>query len=138
VLTAVLLLVAPPHYHRGPRPIVDGINRLQPVGGELRTTDDGLIASRNWGICAYLATRHTRHCSALNWQEVRAQVAGGRTLAEALRSAKATVVYADPGLERDPLIATLVASPQSFGWREIANGVASDGPWAVLVRADQA
>ena len=45
-----------------------------------------------------------------------------------------TVIYADPLLEADAEFRSVVADPGAAGFRVVAAGSGTDGPWSVLVR----
>jgi hypothetical protein len=135
-LAIMLVLVVPSHYHRTSRPLHDAVQRLQVIRPELNSPTSVLVTSSyNTEICNYLAEIPNDHCSSPAWPALSAQLGNGLTLRRVLDHANATAIYADPLLQQDPRIAKLVASPRSAGWRRVSGGVASDGPWSVLVRA---
>jgi hypothetical protein len=137
VVTLALAALVPSYYHRGPRPIHDGVERLQPVRTLLDKPDSRLVTSGSGSeICNYLAYSFDRHCTPLGWQALRAQVSPNSPLRDVLDRARATVIYADLLLESDPVMTKLLAAPRSEGWRSIASGKSEGGPWQILVRAN--
>jgi hypothetical protein len=136
VLTVVLCVVLPSHYHSGPRPLHDAIERLQVVRGVLQQRSSVLITSGyNYETCAYLAADFNRLCNSPALAAVKARLSAGQSLRKALAEENATVLYADSSLHSDPAFAKLLASPASMGWRQVSAGTGPGGPWSVLIRA---
>jgi hypothetical protein len=137
VLPLMLVIALPSYYTRGPRPILDAVNRTQVVRAKLQQPGSVLIAAQfNFEICAYLAETYSRNCTSPSWSTLQAQLASGAPIQGVLTRAKATAIYAESLLLGDPSIARLVAAPRLYGWRQVAGGVGEDGPWHVLVRAN--
>lgn len=136
VLTAVLCIVLPSHYHSGPRPLHDAIERLQVVRGVLQQRSSVLITSGyNYETCAYLAADFNRFCSSPALAALKAKLSAGQSLRKVLAEENATVLYADSSLHSDPSFSKLLASPASMGWRQLSAGTGPGGPWSVLIRA---
>ncbi len=137
-LTVGLAIVLPSYYSKGPRPLLDAVNRTKVVRHELQQPGSVLITAQftaDFEICAYLAYTNARHCTSPSWSALQAQLAGGSSIQTVLARAKATAIYAESLLLSDPAIAQLVATPQRYGWRQVAGGTGESGPWHVLVRA---
>lgn len=134
VLPVLLGVSLPVHYHPGPRPLRDAVERLQIVRPQLRQPGSVLIASSyNAEICGYLAESVFKFCTSPPWGALVPLVTRKHSLCQVLADARATVIYADPILESDPTMAKLLASPAANGWRRVAAGTGADGPWSVLV-----
>ena len=132
---AVLCLVVPSHYHRGPRPLHDAVIRLEVVRKALQRPGSVLItAGDGQDTCNYLARTIESRCISPSWAALKAQIAAGKSLRSVLRQARATVVYADPRLRAEPPIARLATSPRRDDWRQVAAGTAADGRWTILIR----
>jgi hypothetical protein len=84
-------------------------------------------------MCNYLAYSYERMCTPLFWPTLRAQGTAATSATELLDQAHATALYADASILSDPLIAKLVADPQTEGWEQIAHGSGPSGEWHVLV-----
>jgi hypothetical protein len=135
ILLLALLATIPPFYSAGPRPIHDGVQRLQGVRGVLERPTSVLFTETPGGeICDYLAAGRTRHCSAADVTALAAQVATGRPLSSVLASNKVNVIYADPALAANPDFNSVLADPGAAGYRVVASGTGNDGRWTVLVR----
>ncbi|HEX5224604.1 MAG TPA: hypothetical protein VFW29_05685 [Solirubrobacteraceae bacterium] len=135
-LAAVLVLALPSYYSPAPRPLYEGVSRLQPVAAALRRPGSVLVSGTNpTDLCFYLSRTYQGYCSGLDWSTLRALVASGTPLPAALSKAGATAIYADPGMVADPLLAPLLKAPRAAGWRQLAGGVGRYGPWRVLVPA---
>jgi hypothetical protein len=137
-LTVALVIVLPSYYSKGPRPLLDAVNRTKVVRSALQQPGSVLIAAQftvDFEICAYLADTYARHCTSPNWPALQAQLAGGKPIQTVLNRAKATAIYAESLLLDTPAIARLVATPRRYGWRQVASGDGESGPWHVLVRA---
>jgi hypothetical protein len=135
VLTIAALVAASPFYKPGPRPIDDGVARTQVVRGEL-IVPGSILLSDAYGaeICAYLGQTAVDHCAGVDWASLRAEVAAGRSLRTVLSADHVTAVYLPADLSGDSLLAPLVRSPRSVGYRQIASGADADGRWSVLSR----
>ena len=132
----VFLVAFPTFYHPSPRPLHDALRRLEPVRRALQQPSSVLVASGyNFEICAYLAETYAHRCTSPDWSTVGASARRLGSANQALLQAKATVVYADPPLQADPLLMRVLASPRSTGWRQVAAGTGNDGRWSVLMRA---
>jgi hypothetical protein len=132
VLTLALLVAVHSHYHSGPRPLHDAVERLQVVKPQLQK--QGVLVTSGYGfeICAYLALSFDRHCSSVPLPTP--QLLTRRSLRSFLDRTKATVIYADPVMQGDPVLRRFLAAPGSVGWHRLAGGGEPDGPWSVLVR----
>jgi CHRD domain len=134
---AVIVALAvgiPSYYHAGPRPLHDAVDRLQVVRGPLQEQGSVLVtAGFNSQICAYLSYDTRRTCASPDWQALKAQVVGGRSIRDVFDEAKVTAIYANPVLQADPILAGILASPAENGWRQVAQGKADDGEWSVLL-----
>jgi hypothetical protein len=134
-VVAAFILAFPPYYHSGPRPVHDALTRLHGVRESLRRPDSVLVTSGyGYEICSYLASSATKHCSAPGWPELKARVSEGTSIGDVLAAAHVTAIYADPLLQGDPVLAPVLASPGSAGFRTVASGDSADGDWSVLVR----
>jgi hypothetical protein len=123
------------HYQPDPRPLHDGVERLEAVRGLLQGPGSVLVTARDgFGLCSYLARGHNAHCSAPSPQALASRVEDGRSLGDVLDAVGATVVYDEAWLRADPAFAPLLAAPETFGWRRVAGGTGPEGPWGVLVR----
>lgn len=135
-LTLGLAIATPSYYGKGPRPLHDAVDRLWVIHSQLDQRGRVLIAySYNYEICSYLAETYSRYCTSPSWQALAAQIASGAPIGKVLNQAKATAIYAESLLLENPSIARLAATPQAYGWRQVAGGVGEAGPWHVLVRA---
>ena len=131
-----LILILPSYYSKGPRPLYDAVSRVQIARSRLQQPGSVLItANDNFEICAYLAYTYARHCTSPSWPGLQAQLAHSTSIQKVLSSVGATAIYAESLLLSDPAIAQLVATPQRYGWRQVAGGTGESGPWHVLVRA---
>jgi hypothetical protein len=130
------VLFIPSRFHAGPRPLRAGLERLQVVKHRLEQPGSVLLASGyNYELCSYLAYSYDKTCTGPSWQAVRARLQAGDSLESVLNAEKISVIYADPTLKSDPLLARFLGAPQRDGWRYVATGTGSDGEWAVLARA---
>jgi hypothetical protein len=137
-LVLVLIVLLPSAYGPGPRPIYEGLQRLQPVRTQLQRPGSVLIAENNYNeLCNYLSYSYQRVCTPLNWHELRGQVIPGTTVGQILKRVHATVIYAEAGMLADPMMGSLIAAPRSQGWQLISQGNGPYGPWRVLTRASQ-
>lgn len=135
-LIVVLLIALPSYYHPRPRPVHDALERLQVIRESLQQPGSVLVTSGyGYEICSYLADTANRYCTSPSWAELKARATGERSIRDVLDQAKVTAIYADPQLQADPVLAQVLASPRSAGWRKIAAGTAADGPWSVLIQA---
>ncbi|TMK39871.1 MAG: hypothetical protein E6G56_09520 [Actinobacteria bacterium] len=135
-LTAVLILALPSYYGSGPRPLRDGVKRLRVVRSALQRPGSVLIAGDNpdgTSLCNYLAYDFTRACRSITWSALTTQVSARESLAQVLASSRASAIYAEGPVENDPTLLRLLAPSQRFGWRQIATGSGSGGPWRILV-----
>jgi hypothetical protein len=136
VVIAGLCIAMPSYFHNGPRPIHYGLERLAAVARPLRSPTSVLVTTGYGGeLCAYMATTYKRVCGSPSWPDLEHRIVGGEPVSKALDRVKATVIYADPVMQRDPALATFLTSPGQAGWRQIERGVGPDGPWSVLVRS---
>jgi hypothetical protein len=134
VVAALLLVLLPRHYHPGPRPLHDAVERLWVVHRQLERPGSVLIASAyNAETCGYLAKSVVAFCTSQPWAALSAEVSPSRSLSRVLDDAHATVIYADPSMQSDPKLEKLLATPRAFGWRQVSAGESGDGPWSVLV-----
>jgi hypothetical protein len=130
-----LIVAVPSYYHKGPRPVRDAVEHLQPISSSLRQRGSVLlVAQSDPDICYYMAASFNRYCSSPSWPAMQARLAAGTPIDTVLSQAKVSAIYAEPALLGDPSIARLVANPQRYGWRQAAGGVGEGGPWNVLVR----
>lgn len=137
-LVLVLIAVLPSIYGPGPRPIYEGVQHLRIAQGRLQRPGSVLVAENNSAeLCNYLAYSYQRVCTPMYWDVLRSQVTTHISAGQILDRVHATAVYADAGMLADPIVAGLVAAPRAQGWKQIAGGNGPDGPWRVLVRADQ-
>ncbi len=135
-LIVVLGIALPSYYQPGPRPIHDALERLQVIRERLQEPGSVLVTSGyGYEICSYLADTASRYCTSPSWAELKARVTGATSIRDVLDQAKVTAIYADPLLQADPVLAQVLGSPRSAGWRKIAAGTAADGPWSVLIHA---
>jgi hypothetical protein len=130
-LTVILCVALPTHYHRGPRPIHDAVERLQVIREPLQQRGS-VLATSGYGfeICAYLAERFDRLCTPQSWTTLKARAVGSKSIGDVLDEAGVTAIYADPSLQADPVLASL----RPAGWKEVARGSAPEGPWSILLR----
>jgi hypothetical protein len=134
----VLIVVFPTFYSPEPRPVYEAVQHLQVLRTRLQRPGSVLIAQDSSNeLCDYLAYSYQRICTPVNWLALRPQVTARTSVGQVLDRANASAVYADAGMLADPLIAGLVAKPRAQGWRQIAHGSGPNGPWQLLVRADQ-
>jgi hypothetical protein len=134
-LVLVLVLALPSYYHPEPRPMHDAIQRLAVIRGRLQQRRSVLVVSQlNPDVCAYLAATDARYCTLVEWPALQAQLARGVPIRTVLNQVNATVIYAEAVLLANPSIAKLVAAPPAMGWRQIAGGSGSTGPWRILIR----
>jgi hypothetical protein len=134
--TIVLAAAIPPFYHPGPRPVHDGVQRLNVVRDTLDAPGAVMVApGLGQSMCLYLARSFEHYCNAQVWPVLRTQVSRSRSVETVLAKTKASVIYADTTLVSDPLLKRFFAAPRKYGWRQIAGGIGSDGPWRVLVTA---
>jgi hypothetical protein len=135
LLLLVLLVTIPPFYRPGPRPIHDAVDRLQGVRGVLEQPSSALLTlAPGYPICNYLTVGFNGHCSVADVATVEQELAAGQPLASVLARNKVTVIYADPLLEADAEFRSVVADPGAVGFRVVAAGSGTDGPWSVLLR----
>jgi len=135
--TSLVLLVALPSYFRPTtRPIHDALERLEGVRTDLQAQGAVLVTSGyNWEICAYTAKSRTRYCSSPSWTSVQSKFGHGKSVARALDDVHATVIYADPGLQADPVFSRfLLSKGATREWRVVSKSPSTDVNWSVLVR----
>jgi hypothetical protein len=130
-----ILLAFPPYFRPGPRPIFEGVHRLEPFRSMLQRRGDVLVTT-GYGLelCAYLGRTPDDLCSSPSWATLRDRIKSGVSVADALDQTNATVIYADPGLQAAPVLSSFLAAPERAGWRQAARGTGIDGVWSVLVR----
>jgi hypothetical protein len=122
-------------FHPAPRPLHHGVERLEVVRGLLRQPGSVLVTARDGlALCHYLSDGPGAHCSAPRLATFTSKVGRDRSLGDVLDAVGATVVYEEAALRFRPAFAGLLASPETFGWRRIAEGTGPDGAWGVLVR----
>jgi hypothetical protein len=135
-VTVALCVAWPSYYDPGPRPLHDAVERLQVVRDSLQQQGSVLITAGDGQIvCNYLAHDFDRRCTSPSLTALTARVTPDKPLQNVLATAGASTVYADPALQADPAFASLLASPEAFGWLQVAEGTAPDGRWSVLIRA---
>jgi MFS family permease len=138
-VTLVLVILLGPYYSPRPRPIHDGVERLQIVRHTLQRRGSVLVSvADNTELCSYLARAIRDHCSSPSWAVLRAQARPGTGIHGVLDRVRADAVYADAAMIGDPAMAPLLAEPRRYGWRQVAGGTGPGGPWRVLVRAGAA
>jgi hypothetical protein len=134
----VLIAVFPTFYTPGPRPVYDAFRHLRVLQTQLQRPGSVLVAQDSSNeLCDYLAYSYQRICTPVNWLTLRPQVTARVSVGQVLDRARASVVYADAGMLADPLIVGLVANSRAQGWQVVAHGSGPDGPWSMLVRANQ-
>jgi hypothetical protein len=136
VCALALLVLVPPHYHSGPRPLRDAYEALRPFASALRAPH-AVLATTGYSseICNYVAQEEkATSCPSLLWASVQEAAARTGSFGEALNELKATVIYADDLMLRNPLAQTFFAFPGGDGWRVAASGQAGGRPWQVLLR----
>jgi hypothetical protein len=137
VIVVTLCVAFPPYFHAGPRPIHDGLKRLEPVRRLLQRPGAVLVtAGYGFELCSYTAHARDAICRSPSWPDLQKQIQGGTPVEDVLRQARATVVYADPVVHTDPTMTAFLRSPMRAGWREVEHGASNQAPWSVLVRCD--
>jgi len=134
-VTAVVLFAAmPTYYHPGPRPIHDGLARLQVARNDLQAGTILVASGYGTELCSYLARGGDSHCEPADWAAIASKLDAGEPLPRILERVRATAIYVDPTMGRLPAVRKLLAAPTRVGWRKVSSGAGADGSWAVLLR----
>lgn len=129
----VLIAVHSSIYGPGPRPIYEGVERLQVVQRRLQVPGSVLVTQGNESeLCNYLAYSYEHVCTPISWQAL-SHITPQEPVGRVLDSVHATTVYADANMLSDPIISAFVANPRAQGWRQVAHGSGAAGPWSVLI-----
>lgn len=132
---AALIVGLQSMYGPGTRPIYEGVRHLEIVHKQLQQPGSILVTDGDEAeLCNYLAYSYQRKCMAMSWSLLRSRVTPRRSAGQVLTDAHVTALYAEARMLADPTIAGLVAAPRTQGWRQVAGGSGSAGPWHVLVR----
>ena len=138
LLVPIAFVFARSMYAPAPRPTLEVIRHLQLVQRLLQRPGSVLVsmnttyANSGYELCNYLAEDYARHCTGTAFGTIESTTTTGRSLGRALRNAHASVLYADGTMVDDPKLKGLLSSRHA-GWRQIAHGSGSDGPWSVIV-----